>query len=174
MWSAKYQPFYSAFHCVNKTASCFSYLWLPTFSMFSQECDDVSESFPNPKLEENSSFDSEDSDEDDLDDVCDECGVTGRSCEHMSADIMEESTTSLLTASTSTSGDQRERRKYHLPLPSMYTWWLTKLHASTHSLQWRHNEPDGVSNYQPHDCLLNRLFRCWSKKTSKLSRTKGQ
>ena len=22
------------------------------------------------------------------------------------------------------------------------------------SLQWRHNEHDGVSNHQPHDCLL--------------------
>ena len=35
-------------------------------------------------------------------------------------------------------------------------------------LQWRHNERDGVSNHQPHDCLLNRLFRRRSKKTSKL------
>ena len=26
-------------------------------------------------------------------------------------------------------------------------------------LQWRHNGRDGVSNHQPHDCLLNRLFR---------------
>ena len=37
-----------------------------------------------------------------------------------------------------------------------------------HSLQWRHNERDGVLNHQPHDCLLNRLFRRRSKKTSKL------
>ena len=36
------------------------------------------------------------------------------------------------------------------------------------SLPWRHNERDGVSNHQPHDCLLNRLFRRRSKKTSKL------
>ena len=36
------------------------------------------------------------------------------------------------------------------------------------SLQWRHNGCDGVSNHQPHDCLLNRLFRRRSKKTSKL------
>ena len=36
------------------------------------------------------------------------------------------------------------------------------------SLQWRHYEQNGVSNHQPHDCLLNRLFRCRSKKTSKL------
>ena len=34
------------------------------------------------------------------------------------------------------------------------------------SQQWRRNEPDGVSNHQPHDCLLNRLFRRRSKKTS--------
>ena len=36
------------------------------------------------------------------------------------------------------------------------------------SLRWRHNELDGVSDHQPHDCLLNRLFGCRSKKTSKL------
>ena len=36
------------------------------------------------------------------------------------------------------------------------------------TLQWRHNGRDSVSNHQPHDCLLNRLFRCRSKKTSKL------
>ena len=36
------------------------------------------------------------------------------------------------------------------------------------SLQWRHNERDGGSNHQPHDCLLNRLVGHGSKKTSKL------
>ena len=36
------------------------------------------------------------------------------------------------------------------------------------SLLWRHNGHDGVSNHQPHDCLLNCLFRHRSKKTSKL------
>ena len=36
------------------------------------------------------------------------------------------------------------------------------------SLQWRHNACDGVSNHQPHDCLLKRLFKRRSKKTSKL------
>ena len=36
------------------------------------------------------------------------------------------------------------------------------------TLQWRHYERDGVSNHQPHDCLLNRLFRRRSKKASKL------
>ena len=35
-------------------------------------------------------------------------------------------------------------------------------------LVWHHNGHDGVSNHQPHDCLLNCLFRRRSKKTSKL------
>ena len=38
----------------------------------------------------------------------------------------------------------------------------------TFALHWRHNDYDGVSNHQPHCCLLNRLFRRSSKKTSKL------
>ena len=36
------------------------------------------------------------------------------------------------------------------------------------TLQWRHNGRDSVPNHQPHDCILNRLFRSRSKKTSKL------
>ena len=36
------------------------------------------------------------------------------------------------------------------------------------ALRWRHNGRDSVSHHQPHDCLLNRLFRHRSKKTSKL------
>ena len=36
------------------------------------------------------------------------------------------------------------------------------------SLQWRHNALDGVSNHQRLDCLLTRLFRRRSNKTSKL------
>ena len=42
-------------------------------------------------------------------------------------------------------------------------WWGSMILP----LQWRHNEHDSVSNHQPHDCLLNRLFRRRSKKTSK-------
>ena len=37
-----------------------------------------------------------------------------------------------------------------------------------YALRWRHNGHDGVSNHQPHHCLLKRLFGCTSKKTSKL------
>ena len=40
--------------------------------------------------------------------------------------------------------------------------------GACHTLHWRHNGHDGVSNHQPHDCLLNRLFWRRSKKTSKL------
>ena len=36
------------------------------------------------------------------------------------------------------------------------------------TLQWRHNGRHSISNHQPHDCLLNGLFRRRSKKTWKL------
>ena len=53
------------------------------------------------------------------------------------------------------------------------------MHRSTHtptissddipfSLWWRHNGCDSVSNHQPRECLLRRLIRRTSKKTSKL------
>ena len=42
------------------------------------------------------------------------------------------------------------------------------MHWPPGALQWRHNGHDGVSNHQPHHCLLNRLFGCRSKKTSEL------
>ena len=45
----------------------------------------------------------------------------------------------------------------------IYRWPVT--------LQWRHNGHDSVSNHQAHDCLLNRLFRRRSTKTSKLRLT---
>ena len=60
-------------------------------------------------------------------------------------------------------------------------WWITftvslqkidstppHFHWFHVRLQWRHNGRDGVSNHQPHHCLLNRLFRSRSKKRSKL------
>ena len=40
-------------------------------------------------------------------------------------------------------------------------------YSSCGTLRWRHDH-DGVSNHQPHVCLLNCLFGCISKKTSKL------
>ena len=41
-------------------------------------------------------------------------------------------------------------------------------HLQAQPLRWRHNGHNSVSNHQPHDCLLNSLFRRRSKKTSKL------
>ena len=35
-------------------------------------------------------------------------------------------------------------------------------------LLWRHNGVNGISNHQPHNCLLNHSFKRRSKKTSKL------
>ena len=75
------------------------------------------------------------------------------------------------------------------PKKSGRVWsnWVTELHKSTAdiynhnkarhnkttrmfcgTLQWRHDERDGVSNHRPYDCFLNRLFRLRSKQTSKL------
>ena len=45
---------------------------------------------------------------------------------------------------------------------------LAKCCETSLSLQWRHDEHDGVSYHQPHDCLLNRSYRHRSKKTWKL------
>ena len=50
-------------------------------------------------------------------------------------------------------------------------WPPARERETRHALQWRHNERRSVSNHQPHDCLLNRLFRRRSKKTSKLRLT---
>ena len=46
--------------------------------------------------------------------------------------------------------------------------WTYKHENIVDPLQWRHNDNDCVSNHQPYGCLLNRLFRRRSKKTSKL------
>ena len=51
-----------------------------------------------------------------------------------------------------------------LPTHISYPWQCNAPKA----LQWRHNESDGVSNHQPHDCLLKRLFSRRSNKTPKL------
>ena len=45
---------------------------------------------------------------------------------------------------------------------------VSDLETPTLSLHWHHNDHDGISIHQPQGCLLNRLFRCRWKKTSKL------
>ena len=48
---------------------------------------------------------------------------------------------------------------------SLKTWFGC---LTSWALRWRHEGRDRVSNHQPHDCLLNRLFRRRSRKTLKL------
>ena len=54
--------------------------------------------------------------------------------------------------------------------PNCGVIWLGWLfdRRMTPALRWRYNGHDSVSNHQPHDCLLNLLFRRRSKKISKL------
>ena len=60
-----------------------------------------------------------------------------------------------------------DKLPFHMDIISQSTLFMDHRVCYT-SLQWRYNEPDGVSNHQPHDSLLNLLFRCRSNKTSKL------
>ena len=48
---------------------------------------------------------------------------------------------------------------------------LRRFSLTIYTLQLRHNGPDSVSHHQPNDCLLNRLFKRRSKKSSKLRAT---
>ena len=56
----------------------------------------------------------------------------------------------------------------HWSTISSCSWHCVIINMLFHTLWWRHNGRDGVSNHQPHDCLLTSLFRRRSKKTSKL------
>ena len=58
--------------------------------------------------------------------------------------------------------------KYSWIIYRCYSWYTLVWTFNHVSLRWRHNDHAGVSNHQPHGCLLNRLFRRKSKKTSKL------
>ena len=53
-------------------------------------------------------------------------------------------------------------------MPVTFSSQMSHIHLQLLPLLWRHNGRDSVSNHQPHDCLLNRLFRRRSKYTSKL------
>ena len=57
-----------------------------------------------------------------------------------------------------------------LLLSDVIKFWHNNMNKSVLvvPLQWRHNGRDSVSNHQHLDYVLNRLFRCRSKKTAKL------
>ena len=67
-----------------------------------------------------------------------------------------------------------KRGIYFAIKPSRETVWdRTAMRTASllpvhYTLQWRYNERDGVSNHLLHDCLLNRLSRRRSMKTSKV------
>ena len=65
--------------------------------------------------------------------------------------------------------DNMDNGNGRLPwLPSSDGCLCTSTWIRATTLLWRHNRRDGISNHQPHGCLLNRSFRRRSKKTSKL------
>ena len=76
----------------------------------------------------------------------------------------------------SEAGDLRRHRDYYDVIVLLQVFILKTLHSKAVALlqwrgvtlEWPHNGQDSVSNHQPHDCLLNRLSRHRSKKTSKL------
>ena len=57
---------------------------------------------------------------------------------------------------------------FETPPAPVFTLQCTPFTRKRNALLWRHNGRQGVSNHQPHDCLLSRLFRRRSKKTPKL------
>ena len=67
----------------------------------------------------------------------------------------------------------RHKNVVAFPIPKLPQTLWEKLMGNlriirTYPLQWRHNGRDSVSNYQPPVCLLSRVIRRRSKKTSKL------
>ena len=47
---------------------------------------------------------------------------------------------------------------------------VPKCVSNNPTLQWLHNDRNGVGNHQPHDCLLNRLFKAQIKENIKALR----
>ena len=55
----------------------------------------------------------------------------------------------------------------------IYTNVPTLVYNRTHMLQWSPNDCDGISNHQPHDCLLNRCVQAQFKEYIKKLRFTG-
>ena len=66
---------------------------------------------------------------------------------------------------------QHNRKKYTFQTDRLYVIdsiaFIPASECAVKSLRWRHNRRVGVSNDQPNDCLLKRLFRRRSTKASK-------
>ena len=65
-----------------------------------------------------------------------------------------------------------EKSRLAQDLAMYYEAWRHYFTKFPCTLQWRHDERDGISNQQPHDCLLNRDGN--SPMTGEFSGAKGQ
>ena len=55
-------------------------------------------------------------------------------------------------------------KRYHIPCPHGWATSEVFITIVLETLQWRHNDPNSVSNHLQLDCLFSRLFRLTSKK----------
>ena len=80
----------------------------------------------------------------------------------------------LASSATLVSIHSNEENKFvrdNMPKPRLWSkagWIGLYHHVKGKTSRWRNNERNGISKHQPDDCLLKRLFRHRSKKTSKL------
>ena len=92
-------------------------------------------------------------------------------CKHFNSSVCIHSTINMRTC-VPEAGTKGWDKSIHPTITCPYPWYQFLAHKSLYAmkstLHWRHNDHDGVSNHQPHGCLLNRLFRRRSKKTLKL------
>ena len=98
----------------------------------------------------------------------------GQSCKLMTVLYWKYIYNTFINGKFAEHGDPTQRKNllFHEKSPNdryaMLMCLMTYVYHIQTTLQWRHNGHDSVSNHQPHDCFLNRLFRRRSKKTSKL------
>ena len=85
-------------------------------------------------------------------------------CVHLSFPALQKSRTVALRLGIKLLG--RRRICYQSDVGIQWKWQVRVGFRGT--LLWCHNGRDGVSNHQPHNCLLNRSFRRRSTNTSKL------
>ena len=100
---------------------------------------------------------------------CDDPGNKGWTDWDKSGAVSCEVTSRCEEPGTATNGTNLIRVKpVSVSLEPVCAWDNPDTCSGDISLRWRHNGRDCVSNHQPHDYLLNRIFRRRSKKTSTL------
>ena len=75
----------------------------------------------------------------------------------------------LMLAQSSSQGSRKTKTNKTIWNKNLFDCYFHRMTKYVHvALHWRHNGCDGVSNHQPDDSLLSRLFRRRWKKASKL------